>query len=84
MLLTILPRWLFTVLGVIVCCFLLKKATAQSGISFENGHKITSYVEPDKFFYDFDWLYNDAEGYMWIINMTDLYRYDGKEFERFD
>ncbi len=65
-------------------CWLFPSVIAQSGITYEHGHQITSFVEPERFRYDFDQVYPGRDGHLWFINMTSIYRYDGLEFERFD
>ena len=73
--------WLFPILLGLFFYPLL--SLSQSRIFYENGHEVQFFTQPGKFHFDYDDVWKDDNGQLWMINLEKILRYDGVDFEIF-
>ena len=73
--------WLFPILIGLFYYPLL--SLSQSRIFYENGHEVQFFSQPGKFHFDYDDVWKEDNGQLWMINLEKILRYDGVDFEIF-
>lgn len=72
----------FNLFHVIICVlFCFQFAWGQTTTFYEHGYEIGSFNDPLQFLNTFDEIYKDADGQLWMLNLHQILRYDGLEFE---